>query len=131
MMNKKMKVAERFTLALSVLLLVSLFGYLGKKALSPSSNFLDIKASLDWDNAEFGGKQLIVPLHVTNVGTRGIRHLKLQVSETGRNYVEREINVEYLSHGTTQIFYLPFDLSSRRARLQREPRIRTLYYSLD
>ena len=120
------RVAEALTLGLSLLLVGGLAAYLALQGRRPTSDFVDVRSRVMWENAQRKGGRTILPIEVENRGSATLSEVQLRVSfqEDGREQ-EREVMFPYVAGGSKRTVYLLFKPEiaalKRDAKLEAEP----------
>lgn len=123
------RLAEWVSLAVSGLLLLSLAGYLLLQALRPGTPYVVAETRPLLEQVHRKGSTFVLPLEVTNPGTRTQRDLKVEVrfrSAEGQ-WETRELQFDYLGQESRRTVYLYFDRHPRELQVEARP----VHYRLD
>ena len=103
------RVAEAFTLGLSLLIVGGLALYLALQARRPTSDFVEVRSRVMWEDAQRKGGRTILPIEIENRGSATLSEVQLRVSfqQDGREQ-EREVMFDYVAGGSKRTAYLLF-----------------------
>ncbi len=99
---KKIRLAEWVSLAISVLLIVAIVGYLVIGITREGDDFLQLEIKIERENSKQHGDLVIVPVKVLNKSTRAASHLRLKAGTT-------DLEIDYLPSEATEKLYLFVD----------------------
>ena len=123
------KLAEWVSLGLSVLLILSLAGFLTTRGLRSEPPFIAAEIRPRVEQARRLGERFVLPVELSNPSPRTLRNLRAEVEFTpeGGEPEKREIEIDYLGQGATQTVYLYLDEDPAGLRIEATP----LSYRLD
>ena len=124
------KFAEWVSLAVSIVIIVTLAGYLLYEAVTGGGPIVPAEARVRLDQVSRAGERYVVPVEVSNRGERTMRDAKVEVTHKPSPDMPpqtQDFTIDYLAERSSQTIYIYFD----RDPAQLDVRATVLHYRLE
>jgi uncharacterized protein (TIGR02588 family) len=117
------KFAEHVTLGVSVLVVISIAGFLVRGALQDRPPVVPVDVRVLTSDARQAGGRYVVPVEVRNQGRRTIKDLKVRVAHAAQDGTREtgDVTLDFVPASAVQKVYLYFDRPPRDLRVEAAP----------